>query len=175
MALFLQILKIIGIVLLVILAILLVIVLVPVRYRIKGNIEETDLKTQSQLLKERYNLSVEFSYMLHLVRGGIYLPDSKEFTLKVLFFTILPWKKQKNKEDKDESSFESLPNEMEEGFDKKDKDKEADKTNEAKDKEDIEKESQKTSEREDKKDIDKDSEKISEEEDKKEDNAVSNE
>ncbi|WP_026494613.1 hypothetical protein [Butyrivibrio sp. WCD3002] len=122
MSLFLTILKIIGIVLLVILALLLIVLLlvlfVPIRYYVNADIEETNLETEVEKLKERIHAKAGFSFLLHLVRGYIEYPEDMEFTVKVLFFKVFP---KKNKEDSTgkNNSKQELPYEMEEGFEDK--------------------------------------------------------
>ncbi len=111
MALFLTILKIIGIVLLVILAVLLFIVLlvmfVPIRYRIDGHVEETNLETEADKLMERVYARAGFSWLLHFISGYIEFPEERQFTVKVLCFTVLPRKKKKKKgEDLEELDYE---------------------------------------------------------------------
>ncbi len=122
MSLFLTILKIIGIVilvvLLVVLTILLLVLFVPVRYRVDGRIEETDLSSEYELIKEKIYLKAGFTFLLHLVRGGIDYPDTPGFTVKILWFQIYPSKIRNDFSDSveiDESS--EIPTEMEEGFD----------------------------------------------------------
>lgn len=88
------ILKIIGITLLVILliiiALLLIVLFVPIRYKAHGTIEHCDLDDENLDFKEKIKADAGFTWLLHLVRGGIGYPENKEFWLKVLFFKILP-------------------------------------------------------------------------------------
>ena len=88
------ILKIIGITLLVILliiiALLLIVLFVPIRYKAHGTIEHCDLDDENLDFKEKIKADAGFTWLLHLVRGGIGYPEHKEFWLKVLFFKILP-------------------------------------------------------------------------------------
>lgn len=102
---FLGILKIIGIVLLVILliilALLLIVLFVPVRYRAHATIDHTDLSDEDLDIKERIRADASFTWLLHLLRGGIGYPDNMEFYLKVLFFKILP-KSEEAKRKKEE-------------------------------------------------------------------------
>ncbi|WP_026528838.1 hypothetical protein [Butyrivibrio sp. VCD2006] len=105
MALFLSILKIIGIVLLVVLGVVLVLLLlilfVPIRYRIDGNVKETDLENEVDKLKENVSGIVKFSWLLHFVSGGISYPEDPEFKVKVLCFTVFPPKNKKSDDETD--------------------------------------------------------------------------
>ena len=120
---FLSILKIIGIallvILLVLLALLLIILFVPLRYRAKAVIGRIDLDKLSELSDEgsgddtdhgleeaasndpksyvldKIDCKASFSWLLHLVRGGIGYPENTSFWLKVLFFKILPKSEEK--------------------------------------------------------------------------------
>ncbi|SDB16694.1 DUF2953 domain-containing protein [Butyrivibrio sp. INlla16] len=118
MSLFLTILKIIGIVLLLILGVLLLILLlvlfVPIRYKVNASVKETDLQTEKDKLKENVSADVKFSWLLHLVRGGISYPDDLEFKVKVLCFTVFPPKKKLSEENV--SDDEALETEKESGF-----------------------------------------------------------
>ncbi|WP_026497524.1 DUF2953 domain-containing protein [Butyrivibrio sp. WCD2001] len=118
MSLFLTILKIIGIVLLIILGVLLLLLLlvlfVPVRYKLDASVKETDLQTEKDKLKENVSADVRFSWLLHLVRGGISYPDDLEFKVKVLCFTVFPPKKKLSEENADND--DSLATEKESGF-----------------------------------------------------------
>ncbi|WP_027215593.1 hypothetical protein [Butyrivibrio fibrisolvens] len=126
---FLSILKIIGIallvILLIILALLLIILFVPLRYRAKAVIGRIDLDKLSELSDEgsgddtdhgleeaapndpksyvldKVDCKASFSWLLHLVRGGIGYPENTSFWLKVLFFKILP-KSEEKKQRKEE-------------------------------------------------------------------------
>lgn len=126
---FLSILKIIGItllvILLVILALLLIILFVPLRYRAKAVIGRIDLDKLSELSDEgsgddtdhvleeaapndpksyvldKIDCKASFSWLLHIVRGGIGYPENTSFWLKVLFFKILP-KSEEKKQRKEE-------------------------------------------------------------------------
>ncbi|SEP87735.1 hypothetical protein [Butyrivibrio sp. TB] len=128
---FLSILKIIGIallvILLVILALLLIILFVPLRYRAKAVIGRIDLDKLSELSDEgsgddtdhgleeaapndpksyvldKIDCKASFSWLLHLVRGGIGYPENTSFWLKVLFFKILP-KSEEKKQRKEEKT-----------------------------------------------------------------------
>lgn len=126
---FLSILKIIGIallvILLVILALLLIILFVPLRYRAKAVIGRIDLDKLSELSDEgsgddtdhgleeaapndpksyvldKIDCKASFSWLLHIVRGGIGYPENTSFWLKILFFKILP-KSEEKKQRKEE-------------------------------------------------------------------------
>ncbi|MCR5342845.1 MAG: hypothetical protein K6E70_05665 [Butyrivibrio sp.] len=112
MGIFLTVLKITGLVLLGILALLLLIVIcvlfVPIRYKADAVIAETDLEKGPSLILENLTANASFSWLLHLVRGGINYPESKEFTVKVLCFTVFPPKKKKDDdlENEDDNDFE---------------------------------------------------------------------
>jgi hypothetical protein len=126
---FLSILKIIGIallvILLVILALLLIVLFVPLRYRAKAVIGRIDLDKLSELSDEgsgddtdhgledaapndpksyvldKIDCKASFSWLLHIVRGGIGYPENTSFWLKILFFKILP-KSEEKKQRKEE-------------------------------------------------------------------------
>ncbi len=118
---FLAVMKIIGIVLLIIVAVLLfdlfLILFWPVRYYVEGRVDETDLETETEKLKERIFVKAGFSWFFNLIRGYISYPDEMAYTVKVLCFKIFPGKEKKKKES--ESENEELPIEMEEGFEEK--------------------------------------------------------
>ena len=96
---FLTVLKIIGIVLLWILLIVLFLILlvlfVPVRYKADANIPETELDKGFDL--EKMHIKAGFSWLLHLISGGIDYPESKEFTIRVFGIKVFP---RKNKDSK---------------------------------------------------------------------------
>ena len=98
MAGFLTVLKIIGIVLLWILLIVLFLILlvlfVPVRYKADVDIPETELDNGFDV--EKIQIKAGFSWLLHLLTGGIDYPASKEFTVKVFGIRVFP---RKNKEE----------------------------------------------------------------------------
>ena len=98
MAGFLTVLKIIGIVLLWILLIVLFLILlvlfVPVRYKADVDIPETELDNGFDV--EKIQIKAGFSWLLHLLTGGIDYPASKEFTVRVLGIRVFP---RKNKEE----------------------------------------------------------------------------
>ena len=126
MALFLSILKIIGIVLLVILGVILLLLLlvlfVPIRYAVDAAIAETDLEKDKDKLKDNISGTARFSWLLHFISGGISYPDEMEFKVKVLCFTLFPPKKKKsdaqNEEIEELDDFE-METEAESGFDEK--------------------------------------------------------
>ncbi len=111
MGIFLTVLKILGIVILSILAFLLLVLIfvlfVPVRYKADAVITETDIEKDASEILENLSANASFSWLLHIVSGGISYPESKEFTLKVLCFTIFPPKNKKNDELYDEDSYET--------------------------------------------------------------------
>ena len=93
-------LKIIGIVLLWILLIVLFLILlvlfVPVRYKADANIPETELDKGFDL--EKMHIKAGFSWLLHLISGGIDYPESKEFTIRVFGIKAFPRKNKDSKE-----------------------------------------------------------------------------
>lgn len=134
MALFLSILKIIGIVLLVILGViillLLLILFVPVRYRVDASISETDLEKDKDKLKDNISGKASFSWLLHFISGGISYPEDTEFKVKVLCFTVFPPKNKKSDADSeneydiessDDYKSEDKVTEKENGFDEQPK------------------------------------------------------
>ena len=92
-------LKIIGIVLLWILLIVLFLILlvlfVPVRYKADANIPETELDKGFDM--DKMHIKAGFSWLLHLISGGIDYPESKEFTIRVFGIKVFP---RKNKDSK---------------------------------------------------------------------------
>jgi hypothetical protein len=102
---FLGILKIIGItilvILLIIIALLLIVLFVPIRYKAHAVIDHCDLDDENLDFKEKVSAEAGFTWLLHLVRGGIGYPDNKEFWVKILFFNILP-KSEDSKKKKEE-------------------------------------------------------------------------
>lgn len=94
-------LKIIGIALLVILALILVLLLlvlfVPIRYRAKLYIPETELDNGFDV--EKIEFSGRFSWLLHILSGGIDFPKDKEFFVKLFGLKILPGKDKNKDED----------------------------------------------------------------------------
>lgn len=105
MAVFLLILKYIGITILVILALLLLILLlvlfVPVRYKVYGTVDRTDLENEKDKLKDRVHLKASFRWLLYLVRGSFEFPSDDSFSVKVLFFTVFPRKEKNSGADSD--------------------------------------------------------------------------
>ncbi len=102
---FLGILKIIGItilvILLIIIALLLIVLFVPIRYKAHAVIDHCDLDDENLDFKEKVSAEAGFTWLLHLVRGGIGYPENKEFWVKILFFNILP-KSEDSKKKKEE-------------------------------------------------------------------------
>ena len=96
-------LKIIGIVLLVILAVLIVLLLlilfVPVRYKADLYIPETEFDKGFDM--EKIQLSARFSWLLHIISGGIDFPENKEFYAKVFGIKVFPKKQKPEKEKAD--------------------------------------------------------------------------
>ena len=64
---------------------------VPLRYRLEGHFYPGDTEPQ----ENRYFLHVSFSWLFHLIRGGISLPGEGSFTIRVAFWTLLPRKDRK--------------------------------------------------------------------------------
>ena len=64
---------------------------VPLRYRLEGHFYPEDTEPQ----ENRYFLHVSFSWLFHLIRGGISLPGEGSFTIRVAFWTLLPRKDRK--------------------------------------------------------------------------------
>ncbi len=97
-------LKITGIVLLCILAfilfILLLILFVPIRYKVTGNVPDTELDNGFDV--EAITFSARFHWLLHIVSGGIEFPDDKEFKVKVFGITVFPGKEKEELDDEDE-------------------------------------------------------------------------
>ena len=104
LAVILSVLKTIGIVLLVVLLIIIVLALlllfVPIRYRIKGNYPETVFADGEGFDMEKAYLSVKFSWLLHILSGGLVYPEKTEFVVRVLGIRVFP-RKAKEKKDKE--------------------------------------------------------------------------
>lgn len=64
---------------------------VPLRYRLEGHFYPEDTEPQ----ENRYFLHVSFSWLFHLIRGGISLPGEGSFTIRVAFWTLLSRKDRK--------------------------------------------------------------------------------
>ena len=64
---------------------------VPLRYRLEGHFYPEDTEPQ----ENRYFLHVSFSWLFHLIRGGISPPGEGSFTIRVAFWTLLPRKDRK--------------------------------------------------------------------------------
>ncbi len=102
-------LKILGIILFCvigfILVLLLLILFVPVRYRIDSSIPRTDLEKGFDV--EKIYAKVSFSWLLHILSGGIVYPENKQFEVRLFGIRIFPLRKKKekvdNKDNKDES------------------------------------------------------------------------
>ncbi|WP_026652185.1 hypothetical protein [Butyrivibrio proteoclasticus] len=111
----LTVLKIIGIVLLsvlgVVLLLLLLILFVPIRYRIDGNIPETLL--EDGIDPKSIWARVKFSWLLHIISGGLEYPDKMEFTLKIFGIRILPKKVKEKKKKADKKDKESSADDQE--------------------------------------------------------------
>ena len=102
---FLGILKIIGIVILVILltilVLLMIVLFVPIRYKVNATLDRIDFDSDNldfeNDVKDKIKFNATFSWLLHLVRGGIGYPKNTTFFLRVLFFGILPSSEEKKK------------------------------------------------------------------------------
>ena len=120
----LTVLKIIGIVLLWILAIVLFLILlvlfVPLRYKADVKVPETELDKGFDA--EKIYLKAGFSWLLHLISGGIEFPENKQFTVKILGIKVFPRKnKDKPKKDKHEDKIDKQEDKNEKQEDKIDK------------------------------------------------------
>ncbi len=97
-------LKIIGIVLLCLIAFILFLILlilfVPVRYRLDGTVPETEFESAFDV--NEIVARARFSWLLHIISGGIEFPEHKEFTIRVFGIKVFPLKK-KSKEEKSDS------------------------------------------------------------------------
>lgn len=88
------ILKNIGMVLLwilgIVLVLLLLILFVPVRYAMDGSEADGTPREEfsPQDLKEHLSGAFRFSWLLHLIRGGIRYPEDPQFSVYVLFFRV---------------------------------------------------------------------------------------
>lgn len=119
-------LKVIGIVFLVILAVLLVLILlvlfVPVRYRASIYIPETEYDKGSDVNKIVF--SAGFSWLLHILSGGIDFPEDKQFYIKLFGIKVFPKKEkpEKKKKDKDKNDKEKTDKEKTDKNNKDNKD-----------------------------------------------------
>ncbi len=107
MTIFLTVLRIIGIVLLVVILLALLILglvlFVPIRYRVSAHLAEHVTEEDSEVEKsllEDLNARVSVTWLLHLIRGSLAYPQQKQFTLKVLCFTLYPRKAKPEKQKK---------------------------------------------------------------------------
>ncbi|WP_029321309.1 hypothetical protein [Butyrivibrio sp. AE3004] len=120
MGIFLTILKIAGITLLSVLCfvifLILLILFVPIRYKAHAVIKETDLEKEAGKLKDNIIADASFSWLLHILSGGISYPESKEFKVKVLFFTVFPPKNKKNDALSDDTAEYDLDDKSENGL-----------------------------------------------------------
>ena len=96
LAVILTILKWVGIALLIILGVALVLLLlvlfVPVRYRVDATLPETDL--EGAFPPEDTKAHVRFSWLLHLINGGLLYPERPELFVRVAVFTVFPLRKK---------------------------------------------------------------------------------
>ena len=96
MAIFLSVLKIIGIVLLVLLAVvvllLLLVLFVPVRYKVDATVPRTNLDDGFDV--NTITAKASFSWLLHILSGGINFPKDKQFTVRVFGIKVFPGKKK---------------------------------------------------------------------------------
>ncbi|WP_160110752.1 DUF2953 domain-containing protein [Butyrivibrio sp. Su6] len=103
--------KILGIILLCvigfILILLLLILFVPVRYRIDSLIPRTDLEKEFDV--EKIYAKVSFSWLLHILSGGIVYPENKQFEVRLFGIRIFPLRKKKEKADNKDNKDESKP------------------------------------------------------------------
>ena len=104
-------LKILGIILLCvigfILLLLLLILFVPVRYRIDSSIPRTDLEKGFDV--EKIYAKVSFSWLLHILSGGIVYPENKQFEVRLFGIRIFPLRKKNEKADNKDNKDEGKP------------------------------------------------------------------
>ena len=104
-------LKILGIILLCvigfILILLLLILFVPVRYRIDSSIPRTDLEKGFDA--EKVYAKVSFSWLLHILSGGIVYPENKQFEVRLFGIRIFPLRKKNEKADNKDNKDEGKP------------------------------------------------------------------
>ena len=102
LAVFLSILKVacivLAIVLLIAILLVLLVLFVPIRYRIKGNYPETVFEEGEGVDKDKFFLSVKFSWLLHILSGKFLYPKRPEFVIRVFGIKIFPRKEKKIKE-----------------------------------------------------------------------------
>jgi hypothetical protein len=118
LAVFLSVLKVVGIVLLALLLIAILLVLlvlfVPVRYRIKGNYPKSIFEEGQGFDKDKAYLSVNFSWLLHALSGKFLYPKRPEFVIRIFGIKIFPRKekpekvKQKKNKDKENKNEEKI-------------------------------------------------------------------
>ncbi|WP_292146274.1 DUF2953 domain-containing protein [Butyrivibrio sp.] len=103
--------KILGIILLCvigfILVLLLLILFVPVRYRIDSSIPRTDL--DGGFDAEKVYAKVSFSWLLHILSGGIVYPENKQFEVRLFGIRIFPLRKKNEKADNKDNKDEGKP------------------------------------------------------------------
>ena len=104
-------LKILGIILLCvigfILVLLLLILFVPVRYRIDSSIPRTNLERGFDA--EKVYAKVSFSWLLHILSGGIVYPENKQFEVRLFGIRIFPLRKKNEKADNKDNKDEGKP------------------------------------------------------------------
>jgi len=94
----LTILKIIGIILLIILGMILLVLFVPIRYSVDAEIPQKDLSDGiDEHFQDGIMCNVRITWLLHLIRACVKYPAAKSFSVKILFFTIFPRRRQKQK------------------------------------------------------------------------------
>lgn len=118
LAVFLSVLKVVGIVLLVLLLIAVLLVLlvlfVPVRYRIKGNYPKSIFEEGQGFDKDKAYLSVNFSWLLHVLSGKFLYPKRPEFVIRIFGIKFFPRKekpekiKEKKNKDKENKNEEKI-------------------------------------------------------------------
>ena len=104
-------LKILGIILLCIigfiLILLLLILFVPVRYRIDSSIPRTNL--DGGFDAEKVYARMSFSWLLHILSGGIVYPENKQFEVRLFGIRVFPLRKKKEKVDTIDNKDEGKP------------------------------------------------------------------
>lgn len=121
MAVVLTVLTIIGKILLILLCaavvLLLLVLFVPVRYETEGSLnfpkEEQKPELSAEQLAEKGNGNASFSWLFHLVRGGIAWPEQPEFEVWILWFRV--FRKNRDRAD-DAASGDEVPKDKKAGI-----------------------------------------------------------
>ncbi|MCR4902918.1 MAG: DUF2953 domain-containing protein [Butyrivibrio sp.] len=101
LAVVLAILKILGLILLcmvgLVIVVLLLVLFVPVRYKLDAFFDKLDFTKEDIDYKDIIKAAFSFSWLLHLINGGISFPDKMYFYLRIAVFQVFPQKESSGK------------------------------------------------------------------------------